>query len=426
MKNCAFTIVAKNYVGLAQILEFSIRQYYNDMSFYIIIADEVSADLRKELPLNVLIAKECLGIDNSIWNDMSFKYDLTEFCTSIKPASFLYLFKEYDFEKVIYLDPDIYFYNSIGRIFEMLDFHSILLTPHITKIPEKGLCDSPENTWLFCGIYNLGFCGLRRSLSADEMLRWWQSRLVNECYVDSYGFLFTDQKWMDFLPSFFSSDDLHISHDLGMNMAPWNFYEREVFEESGSLYVRARFGGSEKYPLLFVHYSGYDYTALKRGEVVQKNISNLKKYSDINILTTIYAKSIKEQSKVFEHFISQEYSYNSFNNGDLISSIHRRLYRGILDKGENFANPFDSRGKFYMLLNDRKMLSVMSGFDKITKHNIVGIRSKLKKINLLTKIAFKLLGVKRYFMIIRLLRPYSRFESQIHLLNDKYLIDNIY
>ena len=85
MKNCAFTIVAKNYVGLAQILEKSIRQYYNDLDFYIIIADEVNEKLREELPHNVLIAKDTLGIGNDTWNDMSFKYNLTEFCTAIKP-----------------------------------------------------------------------------------------------------------------------------------------------------------------------------------------------------------------------------------------------------------------------------------------------------------------------------------------------------
>lgn len=41
MKNCAFTIVAKNYIGLALILESSIRKYYGDLSFYIIVADEI-------------------------------------------------------------------------------------------------------------------------------------------------------------------------------------------------------------------------------------------------------------------------------------------------------------------------------------------------------------------------------------------------
>ena len=277
MKNCAFTIVAKNYIGLALILESSIRKYYGDLSFYIIVADEVSEDLRSKLPANVLIAKECLGLDVGTWHEMSFKYNLTEFCTSIKPASFLYLFENTNFDKIIYLDPDIYFYSSIGQIFKMLDECNILLTPHITQILDKGLSDSPENIWHSCGMYNLGFCGLKRSASALQMLKWWHARLRNDCYIDSYNFLYTDQKWMDFLPSFFSPQELKISFNLGMNIAPWNFYEREIFEEDNQLYVRSRCNKDRKDRVIFVHYSGYDYKELKKGGTVQKNILNIKK-----------------------------------------------------------------------------------------------------------------------------------------------------
>ena len=41
MDNCAFTIVAKNYIGLALILEKSIRKSYNNLDFYIVVADEL-------------------------------------------------------------------------------------------------------------------------------------------------------------------------------------------------------------------------------------------------------------------------------------------------------------------------------------------------------------------------------------------------
>ena len=38
MTNCAFTIVAKNYIGLAMILEKSIKRYYTDLDFFIVVA----------------------------------------------------------------------------------------------------------------------------------------------------------------------------------------------------------------------------------------------------------------------------------------------------------------------------------------------------------------------------------------------------
>ena len=107
MTNCAFTIVAKNYIGLAMILEKSIKRYYTDLDFFIVVADEPSSEL-SDMPENIIFAKDELGIDNKKWYEMAFKYDLTEFCTAIKPDSILYILSQ-GYEKVIYLDPDIYF-----------------------------------------------------------------------------------------------------------------------------------------------------------------------------------------------------------------------------------------------------------------------------------------------------------------------------
>lgn len=427
MKNCAFTIVAKNYIGLALILESSIRKYYSDLSFYIIVADEISKDLRNKLPANVLIAKECLDLDVVTWHEMSFKYNLTEFCTSIKPASFLYLFKKTDFEKIIYLDPDIYFYSSIEPIFKMLDECCILLTPHITQILDKGLSDSPENIWHSCGMYNLGFCGLKRSASALQMLEWWHARLRNDCYIDSYNFLYTDQKWMDFLPSFFSPQELKISFHLGMNIAPWNFYEREIFEEDNQLYVRSRCNKDREAPVIFVHYSGYDYKELKKGGTIQKNILNIRKYNDIEKILFIYGKAIIENAEIFDRFISLQYSYGFYSNGNIIAGVHRRLYRAMISKGMKDNNPFLIDGIFCSLLAKKKLLvATKANLDKLTKQNTPNAQRKLKYFNLFMKMLFSIVGYERYFLLIRLLYPYSRLESQIHLLDDKYLDNNIY
>lgn len=427
MKNCAFTIVAKNYIGLAQILEASIRQYYNDLSFYIIVADEISADLKEELPLNVLIAKECLALDSVVWNNLSFKYNLTEFCTSIKPLSCIYFFENYEFDNVIYLDPDIYFFDSIKHIYDLLSNYSIMLTPHITQLPKIGESDSPETIWHSCGMYNLGFCGLHRSESTMNMLKWWHDRLLNSCYIDSYNFLFTDQKWMDFLPSFFSSNELLVSFNLGMNVAPWNFYEREVFSENQKLFVRKRYNGGDVYPLIFVHYSGYDYKELKRGNICQKNIQGIRDYLDIQKLTTIYSDAIQLNSDIFDHFISLDYSYNSFSDSSSIIRLHRRLYRALCDRGVELDNPFSQEGLFYSLLKSRNMIiKGKSNLDKLNKNNVSNVTKKLKRFNLCTKILYKILGFEKYFLFIRLLHPFSRLEAQIHLLDDKYMDSNLY
>lgn len=425
MSNCAFTIVAKNYIGLALVLEQSIRRSYNDLDFYIVVADELEKD--EEYSPNVVEAKSSLGISPEMWVEMSFKYNLTEFCTSIKPASFSYFIRTY--EKVIYLDPDILFYGSIGDIFKRLESHLILLTPHITQLSERSCSDSPENIWFQCGIYNLGFLAVRRSSKVMEMLKWWHNRLISYCFNDPIKFTFTDQKWMDFIPSFFDPGELLIIRDMGFNVAPWNFFERKVIIRNGQYFVISRISNSNtEYPLYFVHYSGYDYTRLYGGSVKQCHISEMKSYEDISMLLNVYSEWLNRYNEVFLHYIHSTYSYNYYTNGMPILPFHRRLYSGLIDKGQIFENPFDSEeGLFYKLLKKRKLsIKPTLNVEKIGKNEAHGMSANLMILNKFFRLIFYIIGYNRYLLLLRYMRFFSRYESQIHLLDSKYDRTNIF
>ncbi len=60
--------------------------------------------------------------------------------------------------------------------------------------------------------------------------------------------MFTDQRWVDFVPSFF---DHHILKDPGYNVAYWNLHGREVFNDGDRYLVNG-------VPLRFFHFSGFD------------------------------------------------------------------------------------------------------------------------------------------------------------------------
>ena len=60
--------------------------------------------------------------------------------------------------------------------------------------------------------------------------------------------MFTDQRWVDFVPSFF---DHHILKDPGYNVAYWNLHGREVFSDGDRYLV-------DGVPLRFFHFSGFD------------------------------------------------------------------------------------------------------------------------------------------------------------------------
>lgn len=433
MKSCIFTICAKNYIGLAQVLEKSLKKNNSEYPFYIFVADEISDVERAGLPDNVIECKEALKdfIGDDKWSEMAFKYNLTEFCTSVKPSCFNYLFQNLGFNKSIYLDPDIFVFSSFNPVFSDLDQFKIILTPHITTFNVKYKGERSEKGLLSTGVFNLGFLALTNSEHTSKMLSWWAERLEMQCYIDVLDSYFTDQRWMDFLPCFFDSKTLSVSSHLGLNVAPWNFFEREVYEEDERWLVKLRDDSGESdeiqsesvFPLIFVHFSGYDYKNLISGSIVQNNIQDLGTYQDIDVICRLYGDFLRIEEKTFNQFIKYPYSYGQFENGIQITHFQRRIYRGLIEAGEAILSPFSiGKGSFYSKLSDRKLLvrDPKDNVDKINKLNMPDTGGKLKKINFLMRIVFKVIGIKRYSLILRLMRPYSRIENQIHLLDSKY------
>ena len=426
MTNCAFTIVAKNYIGLAMILEKSIKRYYTDLDFFIVVADEPSSEL-SDMPENIIFAKDELGIDNKKWYEMAFKYDLTEFCTAIKPDSILYILSQ-GYEKVIYLDPDIYFFSSIAPIFESLDRYQVILTPHITTIPRLGETDSPENIWLSCGIFNLGFMGVQDNPKVRKMLRWWSERLRDQCFVEFEKGEYTDQKWMNFIPSFFDSTELLISNNLGCNLAPWNFFERRIMMNGDAAFVtlRENNGSNEVFPLIFTHFSGYDYSKLKDGIIFQKNIADIREYKDINLILNVYADAIRSNQELFDVTIKSEYSYNRFDNNIPIEQYHRRLYRAYSENIQSSISPFDIKSQFYTLLKNNRLLNVRRDSNvRIQKTDVPKVGHKVRIINAGFRMLHRLIGTSQYFLFLRFLRGYSRTEDQLHILGYKSKFENL-
>lgn len=411
MKKCAFTIVAKNYIGLAQILEKSVRKVGDDVSFLIFVADELPVGCAVDD--NVLVARNVLDIASEVWTDMSFKYDLTEFCTSIKPFCFDYVFG-LGYEKVIYFDPDIYVFSSLDRIFDVLDGYVVALTPQIAGIHVDYAGEHPEWAMNVNGIFNLGFCAMRKCGKSASVTSWWKKRLIDNAFADRSAGNFTDQKWMDWMPGLLGSDGLYVFHDLGMNMAPWNFFERELVSDNGNISVRFRTADcsdGKLWPLVFIHFAGYDYGQLKNGTISRKRIENLHEYEDLQLATSLYRDAIVNDREVFDRFIGERYSYACFENGDMISSFHRRLYHGLTaDRGLQFSNPFRTgKGSYHEMLRRKKMLSDDNP-DSINRNNIGGLGRKRRAIGILFSSLYRIMGYKRYVLFVKSLYDYCRPE----------------
>lgn len=421
MQNIVFTIVAKNYIGLAQVLGESVKAHTSNVDFYIIVADEIDSSMA--LPSNTLVAKSCLEMPGQQWEQMAFKYNLVEFCTSIKPFCFEFFFKQNESVKVIYLDPDIYVYNSLDTVFNELSQKSILVTPHILNMHTPFAGDYPDHLFLVNGIFNLGFIAVNNTSTSHHFIQWWQNRMINGAYFDNDMGLATDQKWINFLPAIIPHDELVISRNQGLNAAPWNFFERELFSEQEKAVVKNRHSKEDASitPLIFIHFSGYNYQSIINRSISHK-AEGFQQYEDWRPAFDQYAAALEKSN--FSHFVTLPYSYNFFDNGKTILSLHRRLLRRMLDKGEHYEGCLFATGgsSFYNQLKEKKLIdhdSKKKSADSVTHKSIKDFNTKLKWVNLFFSFLLKIIGVRRYSMLLRFLRRYAKEENQYFLLDSQ-------
>ena len=421
MKRCIFTICAKNYIGLAQILESSVRKYEDDVDFFIVVADEFDSAVPVERPASALVAREILSIDDALWQNMAFKYNLTEFCTSIKPFCIEHFFAV-GYDAVCYMDPDTYLFSGFSYVWESLERYLVVTAPHITipQYPYKG--DLPDRSFLFNGISNLGFGAFRKSDKVLNVIRWWQDRLKDQCFGEMLWAQCTDQKWTDFFPAFFDSEELLYSNNLGLNLAPWNYFERKVSCESGVWYVESRDGLSDrKDKLVFCHFAGYNYKDFAVSGKVDNGsrvrISNLAVYPDIEPLVEAYAQSIHSGRDGFEKYLSQDYSYGHFDNGAPIEKLHRRLYNGMHTNFSFTGNPFATGpGSLYEQFMKKGMISRSKPADSANETNIPAFPKKLRTLYGILRVLYRILGYRNYVLLLQFARRISLYDMNTFLL----------
>lgn len=408
-QNAAFTICAKNYLAQAISLKESFLNHNPNSDFFIFLSD--SPNGLEECKNGLALLDESWIPD---WKRMAFKYNVIEFSTSVKPFCFNKLFKQ-GYKKVIYLDPDTYVTGSMSEIFEFLSIKSIVLTPHYCNIQTNYSGSITEEEILFVGIYNLGFAAIRNDNVGNKIIDWWMNRLSTKCYADKIDALHVDQKWMDFIPAFFPNDTL-ITHHMGINPAIWNLHERELILENGKYIIRD-IQSKDNYSLIFFHFSGFDpYNPKLINRRHPKYNTDI--YPSYIPLFEEYINRIYKNG--YEKYSKMEYAFNSFDNGENILPLHRRLFRVNIDEYID-VDPFQKSSKIYNTLRKNKLLSgiksnQLSIFTSEEKNRGVGYE---KLLQLIFKILKRLIGVKYYLALIKFIHELTRYERQVFLIEKK-------
>ena len=323
-----FTSITTNYLPKARVLAQSIKRFHPDINFHLLLSDAIPEWLVIENePFDSIITIQELPIPEL--KSWIFKHTLVEMCTGVKGIAFKEIIRRYDnCDKVLYFDPDMVVFSPLDRLIDNFNSHSILLTPHQTE-PENSHAAIIDNEIcsLKHGVYNLGFLGIKNSTEGTQFIDWWSNRCLDYCYDNIPGGLFTDQRWVDLAPAFFTG--ICILRDVVYNVATWNITNRIV---TGSLETEILVNGE---PLCFYHFSGFDSGAQ---EVM------LKKYGSSSPVLFQLRKWYIEQCELSGQSKLGKIPcvYSSFDNGELISKKQRFIYRHRLDLQKAYPNPFST------------------------------------------------------------------------------------
>jgi hypothetical protein len=421
MKTLVFTICARNYIGLSRVLQQSIARYGGpDVDFRIYVAEGTSDAGDEDAGRTIISAPEALApyIDAREFANMAFMYNVTEFCTALKAACFMHGFAD-GYDTCLYMDPDILVVADLDHITRELDDAAILITPHLC-LPATDEGPRTDRGILATGVYNLGFLGLRRNAEAQTFLAWWHERLRTQAFNDHYHALYTDQRWMDFVPSLFPAHAVKIWRHLGCNVAPWNYHERQIEPVGDGFVVRPRRdnvpSAGNAVPLVFLHFSGFDFRRILEGRFDQLNLADAETHADLVPLYERYGAAIQALAGEMAGHLAQSYGFDTFADGSLILPSHRRLFRIWKERHGLAADPFAvTPDSFHAALKARGLLARTGGADlaadKATARSIAAPERLLGRARTVFRMLFRTLGRARFFLLVRSLNRLSHVEQ---------------
>ena len=332
----AFTSFSYSYLNRARVLASTLKLQHPDWVLWAVLTDKepegFTFDLAQEEFDGLLTAEDLFGDAAESW---LFGHDVVEACTAVKGKASVEILNQSDCEKLIYFDPDIAVINPMDEVIDLLDTHSIVLTPHQTD-PEhrfdRWAIQDNEIASLNYGVFNLGFVAIANDPEGRRFAQWWDDRLRDWCHDRLDIGVFVDQKWCNLVPCFF--ENVKVLRDPGYNVASWNLNQRKMrYDESGTALINDR-------PLRFYHFTKLGPV----GDVMTQRYArdNIAVYE----LWWWYRQQVLSAS--CDTIPKGWWYYGTFGNGEKIPKAVRELYRDRADLRAAFPKPLKTgEGSFY-------------------------------------------------------------------------------
>lgn len=256
MKRAYCTVVTSDYIPYARVLATSLLVYDNT-PLYVFVSDYHHEINSKD---NLI---QLLGPDNVkdtfLAKEIQEKYALSDdsshYRWAMKPVLMNYLLNSAGYDKVMFLDADLCFFESPNFLFDELEKSSFLLTPH-WRNPEPIATNENFNCLYNEGLYNAGF--VAASVKSTEILNWWSKACLFSTEIIRAKGMFGDQAHLNLIPVYF--ENVQIVRHQGCNVSNWNLDYCERQNSPQGVLING------KHPIVFIHFTKSTIKGIVRGK----------------------------------------------------------------------------------------------------------------------------------------------------------------
>lgn len=237
------TLFNSAYQFHARLLYESICEHesIDHLQFYFVCFDDDSLHYFEKADLkNVrLITLEALEDYMPQLRQVKPQRSMAEYFFTSTPAVCKYVMENFSVvEEIVYLDADLFFFQSPEMVFNEIGEASISIIPH-----RFNLLNYYKNIY---GFYNVGWISFKRDQEGVACLNQWYGNNIEWCFDKLTLKRYADQKYLDRWRREFKN--VRVIKNIGANVAPWNIANYRVTCKAGKIFVN-------DVPLLFYHFA---------------------------------------------------------------------------------------------------------------------------------------------------------------------------
>ena len=209
----------------------SLKSCMTEAILAVLAIDAECLQVLNALSLPELLVISAAELEDDELRKLKEERNSSEYCWTLKPVLLLHLYERLrDFNILVYLDSDLFFFDNPMQLLRRNDKWSVLLTTH--KVNRKA---------------NGGFVAFRRSSHAFGALKWWRDSCLEWCYYNNDNGRFADQGYLDSMRVKYKG--VKYLDTPGANVATWNFFRYNFMLKDENIYV-------DRSRLIFYHFSG--------------------------------------------------------------------------------------------------------------------------------------------------------------------------